>query len=110
MTYLQYEKNTSPKTIENYGLWLRRFTEFFGDKEANSIKSMDVLKFRKYLDTDLDLNVNTINYHIVALRSLLKFLIKNDIEVLAPEKLELSKTPPRNVSFLEEDEIQAILQ
>lgn len=29
---------------------------------------------------------------------------------MAPEKLELSKTPPRNVSFLEEDEIELILR
>lgn len=110
MTYLQYEKNTSPKTIENYGLWLRRFTDFHGNKKVQTIKAMDVLKFRKHLDQDLDLNVKTINYHIVALRSFLKFLIKNDVEVISPDKLELSKTPPRQVTFLEEDEIEAILK
>ena len=109
MTYLQYEKNTSPKTLENYGLWLRRFVEFYGDKTPKNIKSMDVLKYRKHLDQDLQLNIKTINYHIVALRSFLKFLIKNDVEVIAPEKLELSKTPPRTVSFLEQEEIEAIL-
>jgi hypothetical protein len=26
--YLQYEKNVSPKTLENYSLWLNRFLEF----------------------------------------------------------------------------------
>jgi site-specific recombinase XerD len=55
------------------------------------------------------LHINTINYHIVALRSFLKFLIKNDISVIAPEKLELAKTPPREVNFLEEEEVELIL-
>ena len=109
MTYLQYEKNMSPKTLENYFLWLRRFLEFYGDKAVKDIKAMDVLRWRKHLDQHLQLSVKTINYHIVALRSFLKFLIKNDIEVIAPEKLELSKIPPRTVNFLDEEEIQAIL-
>jgi len=26
--YLQYEKNVSPKTIENYSLWLNRFSNY----------------------------------------------------------------------------------
>lgn len=109
MTYLQYEKNTSPKTIENYSLWLRRFTEFYGNKHVSSIKPMHVLTYRKHLDKTLSLNIKTINYHIVALRSFLKFIIKNDIPVIAPEKLELAKTPPREVHFLEEEEIDLVL-
>ena len=109
MTYLQYEKNTSPKTIENYGLRLRRFVEFHGDKDVTQVKPMHVLMYRKYLDQDLKLNIKTINYHIVALRSFLKFMIKNDIPVIAPEKLELAKTPPREVSFLEQEEVDLIL-
>ncbi len=109
LTYLQYEKNTSPKTIENYGLRLRRFMLNHGDCDVTTIKPMDILRYRKWLDQELHLNIKTINYHIVALRSFLKFLIKNDIPVMAPEKLELSKTPPRNVSFLEEAEVQSML-
>ena len=53
MTYLQYEKNVSPKTLENYGLWMRRFIEFYGDKDVSTIKPMNVLLWRKYLDTNL---------------------------------------------------------
>lgn len=109
ITYLQYEKNTSGKTIENYSLWLRRFVSFHGDVSVETIKPMDVLKYRKRLDQELRLNIKTINYHIVALRSFFKFLIKNDIVVIPPEKLELAKTPPRVVSFLEEEEAHAII-
>jgi len=55
MTYLQYEKNTSKKTLENYGLRLRRFVEFYGDKDPKTIKSMHVLRRRKHLDQVLQL-------------------------------------------------------
>ncbi|MBO4516275.1 site-specific integrase [bacterium] len=26
--YLEYEKNNSPKTLENYSLWLNRFVSY----------------------------------------------------------------------------------
>lgn len=52
----------------------------------------------------------TINYHAIALRSFLKFLLKNDVETIAPEKIELAKIPQREVSFLEEDELTDLLQ
>ncbi len=109
MTYLEYEKNVSPKTLENYSHWLHRFQEFWWDQDVTTLKSMDVLMWRKHLDTTLGLTTKTINYHIVAVRSFLKFLIKNDIDVIAPEKLELAKTPPREVQFLDEEEVQLIL-
>lgn len=110
MTYLQYEKNSSPKTRENYALRLGRFLAYFWDNPVETIKPFAILSYRKYLDQTLALQIKTINYHIVALRSFLKFLIKNDVEVLSPDKLELSKTPPRVVHFLEDEEIDSLLQ
>ncbi len=106
--YLEHEKNASPKTRENYGLWLGRFLEFIGDIPVEDIKSLDVLDFRTKL-LQRKLSKKTINYHIVALRAFLKFCLKHDIDVISPDKLELGKVPPRVVSFLEEDEIQKIL-
>lgn len=106
--YLEHEKNASPKTRENYGLWLGRFLEFIGNIPVEDIKSLDVLDFRTKL-LQRKLSKKTINYHIVALRAFLKFCLKHDIDVISPDKLELGKVPPRVVSFLEEDEIQKIL-
>jgi len=88
--YCEYEKNTSPKTLENYSLWLNRFIEFCGDMDIEKLKPMHVLDFRMQL-TSRGLSKKTINYHIVAIRSFLKFLIKNDFDVISPDKLELSK-------------------
>ena len=54
---------------------------------------------------NLGLAKKTVNYHIIALRSFLRFLLKNDIDCLSPDKIELSKIPQREVSFLLENEI-----
>lgn len=53
--------------------------------------------------------IKTVNFHIIALRSFFKFLLKNDVDCLSPDKLELAKIPQREVSFLQEDEIEDIL-
>lgn len=108
-TYLEYEKNVSPKTYENYTLWLERFLKHVGDINVKEITSLDVLDFRQEL-TKKSLSKKTINYHIVAIRAFLKFCLKHDIDVISPDKLELGKTPPRVVSFLNETEIEKILK
>lgn len=106
--YLQYEKNVSPKTIENYSLRLNRFLEFCGDIEINKVTRMQLLDYRMALHKK-KLNVKTINYHIVAIRAFFKFVLKNDIDCMSPEKLELAKTAPREVNYLDEQDIKKIL-
>lgn len=107
--YLQYEKNVSPKTIENYSLWLNRFSEYIWDIDIEKIKSMHALDFRIHLKSTW-LSMKTINYHIVAIRSFLKFLLKNDLDCISPDKLELSKIPAREVSYLEDIEVKSVLE
>lgn len=71
---------------------------------------MQIMDYRKYLIDDLHLNIKTINYHIIAIRAFLKFCIRHDIPCISPDKLEISKTPPRDVHFLNDEEIAKILQ
>lgn len=73
-----------------------------------SISPFLCLDYRKHLNKKW-LGIKTINYHIVALRAFLKFLVKNDIPTMAPDKLELAKTAPRTINFLEQDEVKKIL-
>jgi len=107
--YLQYEKNASPKTLENYMLWLNRLVNFVGDMPIGDLKAMHVLDYRMYLH-QLELSKKTINYHIVAIRAFLKFCLKNDIDCLNPNKLELAKVSPREINYLDDDEIDKILE
>ena len=110
ISYLGNTKNASPNTISNYSLWLRRFLGFVGDIDVNSIHPMQIMDYRKHLIDDLHLKINTINYHIIAIRAFLKFCIRHDIPCISPDKLEISKTPPRDVHFLNDEEIAKILQ
>lgn len=106
--YLEFEKNTSPKTIENYSLRLNRFVNYVWNIDVRDIKTMQILDYRMYLN-QLWLSKKTVNYHIVALRSFCKFCLKNDIDCISPDKLELSKMPAREINFLTEDEVQSII-
>lgn len=115
LEYLEIEKNRSQNTIQNYDFYLRRFVEWYGDKSPTSLSHEDVRKFRLWLNRLEDehgepLKKNTQNYHLIALRSFLKYLAKRDIESLAPEKIELMKMPDRDVTFLEGDDLQRILR
>ena len=109
INYLQYTKNASPKTIENYSLWVNRFVDYIGDIDASQIKMMHIQDFRTYLIKQ-GLSPKTVNYHAVGLRSFFKFMLRNDVETLSPEKIDLAKIPPRRVSYLSEQQVQDILQ
>ena len=106
--YLEYEKNNSPKTLENYSLWLNRFVNYIWNMDVREIKAMHILDYRMYLN-QLGLSKKTVNYHAVALRSFFKFCLKNDIDCISPDKIELAKMPTREVNFLTQEEVQKIL-
>ena len=108
LEYLEIEKNRSPKTVENYDHYISRILKFLKATSPDDLTEEGIRKFR------IDLNRQpfkkiTQNYHIIALRSFLKYLAKRDIKALAPDKLELAKQEDREVSFLEEDELSKVL-
>ena len=109
VNYLQYTKNSSPKTVENYTLRVNRFIDYIGDCGADKVKMLHIQDFRTHL-IKMWLTPKTVNYHVVGLRSFFKFLLRNDIDTISPDKLDLAKIPPRKVSYLSEQEVQAILQ
>jgi len=115
LEYLEVERGRSLNTIANYGFYLRRFLEFSGVKNPNQITLDLVRRYRLWLNRALNkrdesLKKSTQNYHLIALRSFLKYLAKQDIESLAPEKIELAKMPERQVEFLEGDDLERLLE
>jgi site-specific recombinase XerD len=109
LEHCEVEKNQSAKTIENYQHYLGRFLEFAGNKEVSKIDLSLVHKYRLHLNRK-DLGIKTQNYHVIALRAFLKYLIKNDIKTLAPEKIDLSKIPERTVEFLSREELERLFK
>ena len=104
LEHAEIAKNQSPRTVENYRHYLMRFAAFVGENlDPKNIILEQVQQFRLYLNRLTDkkdrqlLQIKTQNYHMIALRAFLKYLIKNDIQTLAPEKIDLSKIPERTV-------------
>lgn len=113
LEYLEVEQNRSQKTSENYHLYLNRLVEFAGDIKIEKVNNELVRKWRLWLaryenDQGEDLSKITQAYHLIALRSFLKFCSKQDIEALTPEKIELPHIVRKQVSFLNEDELRRL--
>jgi len=117
LEYLEIEKGRSLKTVRNYGFYLVRFFAWLGKSSPRpqDITQKKIKEFRLWLNRQTDLHGSTLkkstqNYHLIALRSFLKYLAKQDIQTLAPEKIELAKTPEREVDFLEGSDLERILE
>ena len=101
-----------------YDRYLRKFSRFaatLGVKDPKDISLQIVNKYRLYLnrlenDKGGSLKLITQNYHLIALRAFLKYLMKNDVATLSPEKIELPKNPQRQVEFLEADELKRLFE
>jgi site-specific recombinase XerD len=114
LAYLEIEKGRSKKTTENYGHYLKRFLDWAKIEKPGQIDMELVRQYRLYLnrleEKGKPLKKITQNYHIIALRNFLKYLTKRDIEALAADKIELAKQSPREVEFLEGDELERLLK
>lgn len=114
LEYLEIEKNRSQKTIENYDRYLKRFLTLSGASRPSDITDELVRNFRLKLNRirsqgGEELKKQTQFYHLIALRSFLKYLAKRDVKSLAPEKVELGKMPARSIEFMEGDELSRLL-
>lgn len=114
LEYLEIEQNKSQKTIQNYDHYLNRLVDFAGDIEVQEIDPDLVRKWRLWLNrlgtnTSDELQKTTQNYHLIALRSFLRFCSKRDIPALAPDKIELAKTTRTQVTYLSAEEIGRLL-
>lgn len=110
LEYLEIEQNRSQKTIQNYDHYLTRLEDFGGDIKVSDINSELVQKWRLWLNrlgtnTSDELQKTTQNYHLIALRSFLKFCAKRDIDTLPADKIELARTKRPQVTFLNQEEL-----
>lgn len=114
LEYCEIAQNKSPKTLENYKHYLKRFEDFLAeDLDPKNLTLQKIQNYRLFLNRLIDdkgnqLNIKTQNYHIIALRAFLKYLTKNDVKTLAPEKIELAKIPQRTVEVISREELERI--
>ncbi|MDQ5901465.1 MAG: integrase/recombinase XerD [Patescibacteria group bacterium] len=119
LEYLEIEKGLSLKTVENYDRYLTRFFEFAKIKDVGGITEDKVREFRIYLNRQLGIKVkgqsqanlkkNTQNYHLIALRTFLKYMLKRGVKTLTPDKIELAKISQRSLDLITENELARLL-
>lgn len=139
LEYLEIEKNVSKLTIRNYRHYLRRFAQFLSadpvrsptppspvKSRQNDVKSTpafvavsainpeSIRQYRLYLSRFVDAHGITLkrvtqNYHLIALRSFLKYLAKRDIASVTPDKIELPKAESRSIKFLNREQVDRLL-
>lgn len=116
---LEVTKGRADRTIRNYDFYLRRFSGWLKDNKISAPGKITVDLIRQYrlwlnrLKDPLrktNLKKNTQNYHLIAVRSFLKYLAKRDIATLAPEKIDLAKIGMRQVDFLEGSDLDQLLE
>jgi len=113
LEYLEIEQNRSQKTIANYDHYLTRLIDFAGDISIADINPELIRKWRLWLNrlgsnTSDELSALTLNYHLIALRSFLKFCAKRNIDAISADKIELARTRRKQVTFLNEDELESL--
>ncbi len=119
LNYLEIEKNRSPKTSENYNRYLREFLKFAKISSPREITDALVRDFRLALARPAaqgsktgkkrEIKKITQSYYVIALRNFLKYLAKRDIKSLAAEKIELPKTPARQIEVLAYGDLERLL-
>jgi len=115
---LELARNYSPLTLRNYRHYLGRFSLWlkknFSKAKLTSVNLEIIKKYRLFLarftaPDGTPLSRSTQAYHLIALRSFFKWLIKNDWKVLAPEKIDVPKMQERSLKFLTTEQVSRLL-
>jgi site-specific recombinase XerD len=115
LEHQEIEQNRAEQTIANYHHYLMRLVEFTDDCQADQLDAETIRKYRLWLnrlrdERGLPLSKQTQNYHLIALRSFLKYLAKRGVASLMSDKVELARVKRPKVSFLEADELKRLLE
>lgn len=107
--YLRIDKKYSENTIKTYSHNLNIFTNYFSNKNIETISYDDIISYLKYL-YEKELDSRSISNNISTLKSFYKFLMlyrnikKNPLNEIIPPKIK--KTLPKTLSH---DEIDKLL-
>ena len=118
LEYLEVERQVSQYTIRNYHHYLKRFLGWLQEMnlpaKASAIDLDMISKYRMYLSRYTDDKAKTLSkvtqsYHVISIRSWLKWMIKRDIEVMAPEKIDLPKGESHSLKFLTFEQLERLM-
>ena len=109
LEHLEVERQVSPYTVRNYHHYLVRFADWYvkvyPEQTVDKIDLPTITKYRVFLSRYVDAHGKTLSkvtqaYHVIAMRSWFKWLTKNDVQVIAPEKIDLPKGESKSLKYL----------
>ncbi len=119
LEYIEIEKGRSLKTVENYDRYLSRFIEHTKVKNPSDIDDDVVREYRLWLNrqetrrekglAQTTLKKKTQNYYMIALRAFLKYMARQDVKSMSPDRIELAKIPERSLDLISMDELGRLL-
>lgn len=115
LEYMEIEQNRSQNTIRNYDRYLQRLVEFADDIPLKDLNNEMIRKWRLWLNRLKDtqgepLSKQTQNYHLIALRALLRYCAKQNIATIPADTIELAKAKRKQVTFLSPEELERLLK
>lgn len=119
LEYIEIEKGRSLNTISNYDHYLSRFLDFIKNDNPININDDVVRDFRLWLNrqstgnnraTGETLSKKTQNYYLIALRAFLKYLARQEVKSLSPERIELAKVEERSLDLITHLELSRLLE
>ena len=120
LQYVEIEKGRSLNTVRNYDQYLSRFLDYTKLKDPKGITDNVVRDFRIWLNRQeaknekgmapSTLKKRTQNYYLIALRAFLKYLARQGITSLSPDRIELAKVPERSLDLITIEELERLLR
>ncbi|HSX14534.1 MAG TPA: site-specific tyrosine recombinase/integron integrase [Candidatus Saccharimonadales bacterium] len=115
LEYQEIEQNRSQKTIANYHHYLARLIEFCDDCDVAKLDDERIRAWRLWLARLQDasgqpISKTTQNYHLIALRSFLKYLAKRNIKTLPSDRVELARVKRPQIAFLTPEEVARLVE
>lgn len=117
LNWLEFIKNKSKKTSEQYSRHLDKFEDYLIENKLDQldiweISLKNVNDFRYYLHKKSKKNISqkTANAYMISLRSFFKYLEKQDINALSPTKIDLIKDEERKIEFLTKSELDLFFE
>jgi site-specific recombinase XerD len=114
LEYLEIEKGRSLKTIENYDHYLSEFLTQTKVTSPSAVTEQIVREFRLWLNRQPgvsgSMKKKTQNYYLIALRAFLKYMRRNNIKSLDPERIELAKVGGRDLDLITSNELERLMK
>lgn len=80
------------------------------DINYDALREYRLFLNREIIDNGDSRKKNTQGYYIIAMRNFFKYLIRRDIDIISPDKIDLPKAGDREINIISEDELIRLLE